>query len=149
MKYIAANGKLELATGVATGDNTFLTVNFTGSTSSITPAFLNATTLGIDFGSFTGGVSVLLNNTIATFANNTIGSDGKPHQIAITNGSSGGSSNDPNYGVYGSPGFQDNATFVFNNIAVPEPSSIILLGFGAAGVFGMGLRRKKKAVVAE
>jgi hypothetical protein len=155
LKYIAANSTLpsantpEVAVGFAAGDNSFLTVNLTGPVSGVNAAFLNSSVLGQTFGSFTGGFSVLENNTPFTFANDRVGSDGLVHQITLTNGSAGGSSDDPNYSVYGNPGFQDNTTFVFNpSVAVPEPASIVLALTGLAGFGGFGAFRRKRVVVA-
>jgi hypothetical protein len=159
-KNSASGLKYDGAFGFANGDNSNLSVNlgsiggnqivanhgFAGS------AFFNAPTLNATpetvrtLSSFTGGFSVLLNNTPFSFNNNVIGNDLLPHQIVLSNGVAGGGNTNPNYSVWGHPGFEDSADILVNvtpPVSTPEPSSIILLGVGFAGILA-GYRRKRK-----
>jgi hypothetical protein len=141
-----AVGGAPTVTGVLNaGDFLSATVAGAFTPATVTDTLLNSTPQGITFGSFTGGTSVGINNTSFSFAKDRVGTDGKLHQIAITNGSLGGANDYNNYLLWGHPGDQDNASFVFNAVAsgVPEPASIVLLGIGGLGAMGLYRSRRR------
>jgi hypothetical protein len=164
LQYINANYNKEIATGFAPGDNSFLQVQLgviggvQQTASSVTAAFLNSTgNNGVQFSTFSGGLSVLQNNTPFTFSNTILGTDLKVHQIAVTNGAAAGDASDPNYGGSSpngnfaqpganSAGFRDNAAFQFipqtPPPTVPEPTTLALFGLGTLGLAGWRLRRQ-------
>jgi hypothetical protein len=126
-KNSASGLKYDGAFGFAAGDNSNLSMdlgtvggrqivaNSTFVTNPATQVAFNAGTLNSTpesvrtLSSFTGGFSVLLNNIGVNFANDVIGNDLLPHQIVFSNGVAGGGATNPNYNVWGNPGFEDSA----------------------------------------
>jgi hypothetical protein len=176
IKNVGTNGVFDFSVGTtgAAGSNDFFRTNLgtdpltnnqiVANTSFVVPGTEPATTAtlgtlpnGLQFAQNFGGLSVLANATTFVFAtDNNIGQDGNTHQLVITASTENGAVGAVGAAVFGSggpnnAGTTDKNTFLFvpNVAPVPEPSSIVLLGCGVAGFFGVGLRRKKKAVVAE
>jgi hypothetical protein len=165
-KNSASGLKYDGAFGFAAGDNSNLSVDLgtvggnqivanstfvSGTKVAFNAATLNSVPESVrTLASFTGGFSVLLNNIGFNFANDVVGNDLLPHQIVLSNGVGGGGSTNPNYGVWGHPGFEDSVDLFVHPTTptgVPEPSSIILFGFGFGGIF-VGCLRKRKGIIA-
>jgi hypothetical protein len=147
-----------LGTVPTAGGSAQLFANTTFGTPAATTTQLAGLSNSLQFGQNFGGLSILANNTQFTFGTmNNFGQDGSVHQLVITASTENGALGAVGAAVFGSGannvGTTDKNTFLFVPIgtaaATPEPSSIILLGCGVAGFFGVGLRRKKKAVVVE
>jgi hypothetical protein len=130
---------------------------------------LNATTLGVNFLSFTLGST--LGTTLTITANGTstytftdpASTTGIPHSIAFTSFSNPAAFNSltsleftatfPNTGISGpsvtftSPILLTNAII---NVTTPEPASLLMLGMGASGIFlGAYSQKRGKARLAE
>jgi hypothetical protein len=176
LQNIAKNGVFDFAAGNKAGNPDFFQTNlgtvpvggvqtqlvanntFPG-TVFATTALLATLSNSLQFAQNFGGLSILANNTQFNFATTgNIGQDGLAHQLVITASTENGALGAVGAAIFGSgannAGTTDKNTFLFVPTpqvvtGVPEPSSIILLGCGVAGFFGVGLRRKKKAVAAE
>ena len=159
LKYLNSNGTLEFTAGFKGTNPDFFntTLGVVAGTqltaSTATPTVLNGLSNGITFGTNTGGLSVILNNTGLPFAALNVSNDGNLHDVSIQQASVAGGKNLANFNNWGQPG--TNTAGVSNNASfsvwiVPEPTSIALVGMACGGLLAGGLVRKlrKKAVVA-
>jgi len=152
IKYLAANGTLELTGGFKTGNPDFFSTDFRRiggvqiTASSATAAKVNSFGNGLTFGDNNGGLSILDNNTGLGFIASNVGEDLMLHQLTIQQASVSGGNNLANFKNWGGPGannagVSDNASFSLTPFVVPEPSSIALfsiaiIGLGVGGYFG-------------
>jgi hypothetical protein len=164
LQNIAKNGTFDFTAGFSSGHPDFfetnlgtigapptqLFANATFGTHATTASVLNSLGTGIQFGQNFGGLTVLANATKFTFAETVQGQDLNNHQIVITASSENGANGAVGQSVFtagANAGTTDKSTFLYApsiTTVVPEPSSIVLLGCGLAGFFGIGLRRKTR-----
>ena len=156
IQYAAQNGTTEVAAGFAKA-NDFLAVNLSvppATSISITneqgtAGFLAGSTAQT-FSLFGGGLSILQNNTPFHFGKVPL--NGNTYDITVTSGTGVTDGSDSNYGTFAlgnnptGGGFKDSADFNFNVIS-PEPSSIVLLVLGCAGLLAGAYRQKRRTAV--
>ena len=157
INFITSGATLQLVGGISAADD-FLTVDNISLFAAGTPTGLIPTvdtSLGVN--SFTGGLSVLYNNTGFTFLDAVTTFDPltglNKNQIGIANGATRGALGEGNEAIWGNaPGYTQclvgangqatNAScgFVtdadFFVVPIPEPGSIALLGASLLGLFG-------------
>jgi hypothetical protein len=157
LQYAAQNGVNELSAGFGKA-NDFVAVAFAvpGLTlpvtnDEVTPSLLNTSPPAQTFGDFQGGLSILQNNTGLVFG--PVKLLGNTYGITITSGVGQTDGTDPNYTTWAlgsnstGGGFQDSANFNVD-VIVPEPSSIVLVGFGCVSLLAGAYSRKRKSAVA-
>lgn len=160
--YIVAGGDLRLTVGLSAADDYLMVENNAafpaGSSNSAFPTLPASVTVN----SFTGGLSVLYNNTNFIFADAvaTIDALGGIHttQIGIGNGATRGAYLDGNESIFTNApgytqctvndvnticGFVTDADFFAVPYRVPEPGSLALMGIAALGMAGVRRRMKK------
>jgi len=164
------NGKNDLTAG--NNDYAFAQLGqvagaqLTGATA--TPALLNSLGNGITVAQSFDGFKILANNTSFGFSKANQGQDLQNHDLVITQASDAGGNNLANFTNWGlndsldgntgagvsrtgnDAGLSDNASFEVTPFAtgVPEPSSLVLLAVGSAGLFGAYWKRRRAGQVA-
>lgn len=166
VQYVVSNGTLRIVAGINDASDFFTATNAPFAQIGQSTANFSALQTSITVGSYTGGLSVLYNNTKWTF-NDTIttfdAADNafKVNQVGIGNGAIRGFVGDSQAGVFanGAPygydqcidpstggntpcGFVTDADF-FVDVSVPVPGTLGLFG---AALIGLGVLRRRPQV---
>lgn len=162
ISFITANGTLRLTAGIVASDDYLMVDNGAGFPAGVSTSLFPGLLTSVTVNSFTGGLSVIYNNTGFSFldAVPTFDALGTLHtnQVGIGNGATRGAAGEGREGIWGNApgwtqclvngvntpcGFVTDADYFVVPVKIPEPASLALFGVSLLGLFGVRQVGKK------
>lgn len=162
INFITANGTLRLTAGIVASDDYLMVDNGSGFPAGVSTSLFPSLPTSVTVNSFTGGLSVIYNNTGFTFLDAVVTFDalGLKHtnQVGIGNGATRGAAGEGRENIWGNApgwtqclvggvntpcGFVTDADYFVVPVKIPEPASLALFGVSLLGLFGVRRVSKK------